>query len=300
MKNNAIKGQKVGKIMQINANSTELIEVLTWVEDFISHSSEIGTSNKKFSIVTPNPELVLMAQEDQKLKKALNSADLSVPDGIGLSQADKYFSLWLPKNKFLKFFVGLFQGLRVGTATFFDRNWLTSDVKPIKGRELFLDLVKLADKNKWKVFFLGGLGDEAELAAKKLQERYKDIKILSDQGQRLNNQAKPLTKKDVEIEKRIIDKINKFTPQLLFVAFGNPKQEIWVHEHLSSLNIGGAMCVGGTFRYIAGISKLPPKWMAKMDLEWLWRLFTEPKRFGRVFRAVIIFPLKCFIDKISK
>jgi N-acetylglucosaminyldiphosphoundecaprenol N-acetyl-beta-D-mannosaminyltransferase len=255
MKNNSENAQKLAQIMEIKVNGTEQVEVLTRVENFISDSH-------KFYIVTPNPELVLMAQTNEKLKNALNDADLSIPDGVGL--------------KFAK-----------------------PSLEIIKGRELFLDLIKLADRKKWKVFLLGGLSNEAELAANKLQERYKDIKILSDQGPRLNNRAEPLVEEDVEIEEKVIGNINKFAPELLFVAFGNPKQEIWIHQNLSKLNIGGAMCVGGTLRYIAGISKLPPRWMAGLGLEWLWRGLTEPKRIGRIFRAIIIFPLRLFIYKIK-
>jgi N-acetylglucosaminyldiphosphoundecaprenol N-acetyl-beta-D-mannosaminyltransferase len=59
------------------------------------------------------------------------------------------------------------------------------------------------------------------------------------------------------------------------------------------------MAVGGTFRYIAGMSKLPPKWMENFGLEWVWRLITEPKRFSRIFNAFPIFPLRIFWFKIT-
>jgi N-acetylglucosaminyldiphosphoundecaprenol N-acetyl-beta-D-mannosaminyltransferase len=218
--------------------------------------------NVKFYIVTPNPELILMARKDKKLKEALNGADISVPDGVGLKIAD-------PK------------------------------LKIIKGRELFLELIKLAAKNRWKVFLLGGLGDEAEVAARKLQIINSNLQIEYSKGPKLNSGARPLTGQEAELERKAIEKINKFKPQLLFVAFGNPRQEIWVHDNLSKLNIGGAMCVGGTLRYLAGLSRLPPKFISKLGLEWLWRLVTEPERVGRVFRAVVVFPINLFISKIS-
>lgn len=260
MKNNSQNAQRLAQIMEIKVNSSSVSSVLTRVEDFISH-------NSKFYIVTPNPELVLASQTDSKLKKALNAADLSIPDGFGLKLAIPSLTI-------------------------------------IKGRELFLDLVKLAGKNNWKVFLLGGLGDEAKLATDKLKNSLKNenckLKIEFEPGPKLDNNARPLTKEDTEIEKRVIEKINKFAPQLLFVAFGNPKQEIWINEHLSELNIGGAMAVGGTFRYIAGTSTLPPKWMDSCGLEWLWRFVTEPKRFGRVFKAVFVFPLSLLLFKCSR
>lgn len=258
MKKNSEKSQeiaqKTGQIMGINVSITRLDRVLARVEGFI-------TDNVRFSIVTPNPELVLASQSNKDLKDTLNAADLSIPDGVGLRLA-------IP-------------GLNI-----------------IKGRELFLELIKLADVKDWKVFLLGGLDQEAELAANKLTQRYKDIKIQSDKGPKLNQNGEPELEADVKIEKDVIDKINKFNPQILFVAFGNPKQEIWIHKNLSKLNIGGAMAVGGTFRYVAGQSILPPQFMESLGLEWLWRLVHEPKRIKRIWNAMVVFPIKVFQSKL--
>jgi N-acetylglucosaminyldiphosphoundecaprenol N-acetyl-beta-D-mannosaminyltransferase len=248
-------GPKVGQIMGIKLNSTTTSSVLTGAEDFISCSH-------KFYIVTPNPELILMAQKVPNLKNALNAADFSIPDGVGLKFANPKLNI-------------------------------------IKGRELFMDLVKLAAKKNWKVFLLGGLDNEAELAAKKLMIHDSKFQIQFSKGPTLDKDAKPATSADDNSEKEAVNQINTFKPQLLFVAFGNPKQEIWIHQNLSKLNVGGAMAVGGSFRYVAGMSKLPPRWMASCGLEWLWRLVTEPKRIGRIFRAVIVFPINYLLYKVS-
>ena len=116
----------------------------------------------------------------------------------------------------------------------------------------------------------------------------------------MDKNANPVSEIDKRLEKDAIDKINKFAPHLLFVAFVNPKQEIWIYRNLKRLNIGGAMAVGGSFRYVAGLSKLPPKWMEAAGLEWLWRLITEPRRLGRIFNAFPVFPLKVLCVKIFR
>jgi N-acetylglucosaminyldiphosphoundecaprenol N-acetyl-beta-D-mannosaminyltransferase len=252
-KNHTQPARKFGQILGINVTGTSVTSVLAGVGEFISRS-------KKFYIVTPNPELILMAQKNQRLKDALNGADLAVPDGVGLR-------LGLP-------------GINI-----------------IKGRELFLELVKLASAKKWKIFLLGGLDNEAELAANKLQTQYPELPIRSFRGPKLDQNAQAVSKNDIKLVHVATEKINRFSPELLFVAFGNPKQEIWVHDNYTKLNIGGAMAVGGVFRYVAGLSKLPPEWMSDAGLEWLWRLVTEPKRLGRILRAVIVFPLKVFLSK---
>lgn len=282
IKNTNKKNQTFGQIMGINVLSTTTSELLASVKQKISDSS-------KFSILTPNPELIVMAQENIDLKEALNSADFPIPDGVGLAQAVKYQSLWAPRNMILRAPVVFLQGLAVGIATFLNKKWLTDELNIIHGRKLFMDLVKLSNDNSWKVFFLGGLDNEAELAAKKLQNKYTKLRIQYAGGPEVT----------IKLSKDIVDKINKFKPQILFVAFGNPKQEIWIHNNLSKLNIGGAMAVGGTFRYVAGLSKLPPDWFASLGLEWFWRLITEPFRFKRIWNAVIVFPLKVFQQKIT-
>ena len=142
-------------------------------------------------------------------------------------------------------------------------------------------------------------GDEAKEAASKLELSYKQIKIGSLKGPKLDTEANPMSEKDREVETEAIKIINNFKPQILFVAFGAPKQERWICKNFSKLNIGGAMAVGGTFRYISGQAKLPPKWMESLGLEWLWRLLTEPWRFKRILTAVFIFPLKVIIFRFK-
>jgi UDP-N-acetyl-D-mannosaminuronic acid transferase (WecB/TagA/CpsF family) len=149
-----------GKIMGIAINSSSRRLLLTRVEKLISDSV-------KFYIVTPNPELILMAQSDGKLKKALNSATLSVADGVGVAMAHKFINLPIPQNRILKLFVTLFQGLKVGMSVFFDKKRLMSNFEIIKGRQVFEDLISLSAKKGWRVFLLGGLGNEAEIASRK-------------------------------------------------------------------------------------------------------------------------------------
>lgn len=287
------KDQKIGQILGINVLSTDTSRVLTAVKQKVS-------SSIKFSILTPNPELVLMAQSNKELKDALNSAHFPIPDGIGLAQAFKFLSLSAPKNIVLRTVIVFFQGIQVGAATFFNRKWLTDKLNVLKGREVFNELIKLSNENKWRVFLLGGEGNEAKMAARKLENSFGNLKIESSKGPKLNDQAEPVSQVDIKMLSDTIKQINHFTPHLLFVAFGNPKQEIWIHKNLSNLNVGGAMAVGGTFRYLSGFSKLPPKWMEYLGLEWLWRLIVEPYRIKRIWNAVIAFPLKVFLYKLNR
>lgn len=250
------KGRKIGNILGVNVNSTQKNKVLVNIRDLLARK-------RKFYIVTPNPEIILKAQEDKNLMSALNRATISIPDGVGLKLADP-------------------------------------SLKIIKGRDLFMSLISLANKKGWRVFLLGGKGEEAQTTAEKLKLSYKKIKLEYASGPILDNEAKPVLESDIVIQNDVVDRINNFQPRLLFVAFGAPKQEKWICKWLPKLNIGGAMTVGGTFRYLAGYFPLPPKWLEKSGLEWLWRLLTEPKRIKRIINAVVVFPFKVWLNKINQ
>lgn len=213
-------------------------------EQLLKEIAQKIKSGSKFSITTVGPELLLMSQNNNELKRALNSVTFSVPDGVGLKLAQ-------PK------------------------------LEIIKGRELFLDLVKLSQKNKWKVFLLGGLDNEAEIVAKKYNFDYVGGKNIT-----------------TNLDGDVVNKINSFKPDILFIAFSHPEQEIFPMINAKKLNAKCIMTVGGTFRYIAGTSKLPPKFLEGWG-EWLWRLATEPKRIKRIFNATILFPIEVVKDKLG-
>lgn len=285
--------RKYGKILGISLNGTSTSSVLSYVKYRIQN-------NKKFSIVTPNPEIVLASTHDRILLKALNNAELALPDGVGLSQANMFLTLSAPNDKIARFFVCVFQGVMVGLSTFFNKDWLTNSLNIFPGRKVFLDLISLANKNSWKVFLLGGTGGVSEKVSLVLKKKYKKIIFEYMDGPKLNKNGVADTKVDRLIQKGCEDAINKFRPELLFVAFGPGKQEKWIFQNLSKLNVGGAMAVGGTFNYVAGVSKFPPDLFTRFGLEWFWRVLTEPWRIGRIYNAVIVFPWKVFLQKLSQ
>lgn len=284
--------QEYVEIAGIRIDSTHKKKVLRSVRERIGRS-------EKFYIVTPNPEIVMLAQKDNLLLKAINSAALSLPDGIGLAQAKKFFDLPNPKDPIRRLLTLFVQGLGVGLLTILDSKSITKDFKIIKGREMFMELMKLANKKGWRVFLLGGEKKEAIETAKVLSASLKKVIIETHQGPMLRADARPISDKDKNKEKRVIAAINKFKPHLLFVAFKFPRQEKWVYKHMDKLNVGGAMVVGGTYNYISGHSKPPPAWMENHGLEWVWRLLTQPVRTRRILTAFPAFPLRVFWDKLT-
>ena len=301
MKNNSVnKTHKIDIIYGIGLDSTNRQRVLRFVRLRLDKYSKKRVNSEGFLVVTPNPEIVLLAEKNDRLKSIINSADLSIPDGIGLAQAVRFLNLKTINIPLIKIVVIFFQGLYVGVTTWTKKDWLEKEIKIIPGREVFIDLMKLANKKGWKVVLLGDREDSAKYAVEALVKSYKRVKLTAVVGPNIDDIGKPKTKKDVSIQKHAVDTINNMGPHLLFVAFGAPKQEIWSGEWLGRLNVGGIMVVGGTFDYISGKVSLPPDWMQAATLEWLYRLFTQPHRFKRIFIAFPIFPLKMFWYKVKK
>jgi len=298
-----IINRKYVNILGIDLTGTPRESLLRLIQSRIAkfRQSEANLSLKeKLFIVTLNPEQLILAQKDSEFKKIINSSDIKIPDGVGLLAADYFLKQPNYKNKIIRFLFLLFQGIFVGIAILLKRKWLEKDFQIIRGREFFIELIKLANKKGWRVYFLGGKKNVSETVQKKFEQSYKKIRIKSSSGPILNNFGLTVGDEDRVEEKRVVEEINNFRPHLLFVAYGAPKQEKWLYRWLSNLKIGVGMVVGGTFDYLAGTAKLPPKWMSDAGLEWLWRVVQEPERIIRIITAIIIFPLKIFIYKLQK
>lgn len=211
-------------------------------------------------ITTVNPEFLVTAQHDEAFKDILNNTDLNVPDGIGLK------------------FGACITGQKIG--------------ERITGVDLTWEICKLAAEKGYSVYFLGGAEGVAQKAANRIQILYPDLKIAGT--------ATPGVAVDGSTDSLVIDDINNSNTDILFVALGAPKQEKFINRYRDQLKVKLAMGVGGTFDYIAGIVPYAPAWIRKIGLEWLYRLFTQPKRWKRIFTATIVFPWMVIKSKFFK
>lgn len=287
------KSLKQAHILKARIDSTSTSSVLRLVRTNIS-------KKKKFYIVTPNPEIALAAENDDKLAKIIDEADISLPDGVGLVAAYKFFQLPNPKARIRRFFTLLAQGLGVGFSIVFNKDWVQDEFSVIKGREMFMELLKLANTKGLRIYFLGGIKGEADAARKALEKNYRKVKIKSFGGPLLNEEGLPVASVDKKREEKAVRQINDFKPHLLFVAASFPRQEKWIYRWYKKLNIIGAMTVGGTFNYVAGRKKLPPSWMDNAGLEWLWRLYKGDQSAKRINNALIGFSFRVFVDKFTR
>ncbi|KRB45288.1 WecB/TagA/CpsF family glycosyltransferase [Phenylobacterium sp. Root700] len=129
----------------------------------------------------------------------------------------------------------------------------------------------LANRNQWRIFYLGGAPDVAERAAESLRRRYPGVLISARNGYF-----------DVSAGSNentsVIDEVTAFQPQILFVGMGMPRQEIWIQQNIDLLPACVVFSVGAAFDYEAGVQCAAPRWMGRAGIEWLFRLVGDPRR----------------------
>ncbi|MBN2897452.1 MAG: WecB/TagA/CpsF family glycosyltransferase [Clostridia bacterium] len=156
----------------------------------------------------------------------------------------------------------------------------------VPGVEFMDKILKFCNTTKKSIYILGGKPGVAERAAENILEEYPNIRIKGTQDGYFSE----------EDDLKIIDGINDARPDILFVALGAPKQEKWISKHKKILNVKVAMGVGGSVDIWAGTAKRAPKFFIALNLEWFYRLLTNPSRIFRMF-AIPKFMIKVLIDK---
>lgn len=141
-------------------------------------------------------------------------------------------------------------------------------------RITYVDLVPVlvahAVRQGWRVFYLGGKPGVADLAADRLKSQFPGLIIRTHHGyfSPQENEA-------------VLREIADFGTHVLLVGMGMPKQEHWVVDNVDKIGVNVVMTAGAAFDYIAGAIPTPPRWLGRIGLEWLYRLFSEPKRLWR-------------------
>lgn len=146
---------------------------------------------------------------------------------------------------------------------------------PVQDNVNGTDMLPYLCQRGYSLFLLGGKPGVAEQAAVSLRKQYPETRILGTQHGYFNSAELP----------QVIQTIHDAAPEILLVAMGCPRQEEWIHEHLSQLNCKIALGVGGLLDFASGRIPRAPLWMRKLRMEWMFRLWQEPTR---LFRRYII------------
>lgn len=143
------------------------------------------------------------------------------------------------------------------------------------GIELIRRICSASAQKNWRLFFLGGAPGIAQTAGDKLRRQFPGLNIVG------------IHHGYFQEDNEILNKIMEAKPDILLAALGFPRQEIWLNQHLSHLKIPVGIGVGGSFDVIAGKLKRAPNWMIRLNLEWLFRFFQEPRRYKRILNIPV-------------
>jgi N-acetylglucosaminyldiphosphoundecaprenol N-acetyl-beta-D-mannosaminyltransferase len=190
-------------------------------------------------VATVNPEFVMSAQKDSEFARVLESADLCLPDGVGV--------VWAARR----------QGCEIS--------------EPVPGVDLIPPVAAMCARRGFRLFLLGAQhGVAADLAAR-LRSENPGLRVESHPGS-VDNSS----------DSETLKLIRAHQTQVLLVAFGAPKQELWIDRLKDQLNVSVAVGVGGAFDYLTGRVPRAPTWMRRAGLEWLHRLVRQPWRARRM------------------
>jgi N-acetylglucosaminyldiphosphoundecaprenol N-acetyl-beta-D-mannosaminyltransferase len=208
-------------------------------------------------IATPNLDFVMQAGRDPELYRILAQADFVIADGMPIVSLSRHLGPPLPER--------------------------------VAGSDLVVKLAEAAAKEKLSIFNLGGMEGIPEKAGRILCERYP--------GLRLAGFYSPPKGDVLEMDHEgILKRIADAKPDILYVAFGAPKQEKWINMHVRNWKVPLALGIGGSLDFLAGAQIRAPRWMQRSGIEWIWRFGTNPKRLWKRYASNLIFLLQARRD----
>ncbi|MGM0396660.1 MAG: WecB/TagA/CpsF family glycosyltransferase [Bacillota bacterium] len=226
---------------------------------------EQALEEKRFcKIFTPNTEIVMAAKKSSRMREELNKGTYVIPDGIGLVYGARL------------------RGIKIE--------------ERVTGYDTSMELLRLAHREGYGLYLLGGREGVAEEAVKRLRMEYPGIRITGYhhgyfKGSHTGDAA-------TAEELLIVDEIRESGTDILFVGFGFPRQEIWINNHGENLGATIAIGNGGVIDILSGQAKRAPDIFIRLGLEWFYRLVTNPSRIKR--QAVLpLFLLEVALNRNS-
>lgn len=226
------------------------------LDEAVARARVMLSLNRPHFIASVNPEICLAARDNSALQAALLSADLRIPDGIGIVLAS------------------LLRGGQIR--------------ERVTGIDLMEALVALAAAEGKKIFLFGAAEGVATSAAAKLKERYPALLVAGA----VHGYLSPA------VDGEVARSMAAAASDLVFVALGSPRQELFVAKHGADSGAKILMVVGGSFDVLSGRLQRAPLLYQRLGLEWLYRLFQQPKRVFRL-RSMPAFLLAIMLRRVG-
>ena len=236
------------------------------LQSAVSQVSSAVRGDSLVVVFTPNPEQVVFASKHRSFFEVLRTADILLPDGVGIVIA------------------AAIRGVRLAR---------------IPGRVFVTRF--LAELNQHEdqvgVMFVGGKEGVADKAAQRVSEDYPKLVVCSNSG------SQDVQHETIAEWQEVLQIVRSAKPKILIAGFGAPKQEFWIHRHKAELEQEGVRVViaaGGTVDVLAGTLLAPPKILEYMGLEWCWRLAQQPWRWRRQLALIAFVKLMISSSSLEK
>jgi len=259
---------KLYRIGQVNVHAVHKSEVLDVCRSWLESEDE----EKRGYIVTPYSEFIVQAEQDSHFRTALNNAHLSLPDGNGTVWAGH---ILYRSNRSLVSFARSFGQLVAAPDTIRD-----PFPEKVSGADIIYDLLALCNEYQSKVYLLGATEKTQKAVRTYITEHYPRVRVVGFYDGQVDARSKSYIREGIRTS----------GAEVIITALSPPVQETWLYEEFEELpHVRLAIGLGGTLDYIAGYQNRAPRSWQKRGLEWLWRLFTQPDRLGRMYTATIRF-----------
>lgn len=199
-------------------------------------------------IITANVDHLMLLRRDEDFRHAYRRADLVTCDSIPLKWALRFL------NRPVK--------------------------ERVAGADMVFTVAERAAQKGWKVFYLGGAPGVAAAAAKKIKSLYPALEIAGVYSPPM------MSWRELAHHDETVARVRAAQPDILFVAFGAPKQEIWLDVMRDTLGVPVGIGIGGALDFPAGRFPRAPRIVQNAGLEWLWRLGHDPKRLWKRYLFV--------------
>jgi N-acetylglucosaminyldiphosphoundecaprenol N-acetyl-beta-D-mannosaminyltransferase len=227
----------------------------------IATIDDLVTRGRPAYFITANTHYAMLTEKDADLQAINARAAFIVADGAPLVWASRWQRSPLPER--------------------------------LAGSDLIYELSATAARKGYRLFFLGGAQGVAEEAARRLGARYPGLQVVG-------TECPPFRELSDEEQDALIARIRSARPDILFVAFGQPKGERWIDRHLADLGVPVSVQVGASLDFAAGRVRRAPRWMQKAGLEWAFRLGLEPTRLFKRYARNAWFIASMVIRDLAK
>jgi len=178
-----------------------------------------------------------------------------------------------------------------GMAVFWASKFLGKPLKErIAGVDLFVELIKVSAEKGYRIYFLGAKQEVLEKMIKNIKEKFNNEIIAGYRNGYFEENE----------EERIVEMINDSGAEILFIGITSPKKELFIERNRDKLNVNFIMGVGGSFDVLAGHIKRAPIWVQKIGMEWLYRVYQEPRRLWKRYAVSNIKFIKIFLLELLK